>query len=416
MKAILSGDPPEAGDAASQWCRSHLGPGDEVIVVVAMNALGELALGVPPLDTLRGDLAVKADVDTETCEPLREAGIECESGVVVASPAQALREMAQTEHADLIVIGKRFTLGCHRYGPAPPRSPAPSSQSAVVTSRSAPVEPRSRRRSKAAGTTTIGQGGAMTATFEHEHIDEPFLRYRCDGGRELRNDLVLEYAWLARSCARRFAGRGEPYDDLLQVAQLGVLKAVERYDPGRGVPFAGFAIPTVLGELRRHFRDHTWTVSPPRRIKELAVALGNALAVLEQQLRRAPSTVDLAEYLGVSEDDVLQAMAARRSYRLVPLFVLVSDDDHGDAIAEPDVDVVADSVTVRRVLGDLEPGEQRIVLWRYYDGLTQSEIARRLGISQAQVSRRLHDLLERLRAIVAEGGGAAPRIVSTSSG
>jgi RNA polymerase sigma-B factor len=142
-------------------------------------------------------------------------------------------------------------------------------------------------------------------------------------------------------------------------------------------------------------------VSPPRRIKELAVELSTVLLVLEQRLGRTPTTEDIAHYLGISEEDVLQAMAARRSYRLVPLLALLGDDDHADRLAAFDANTRADSITVRHALAQLDPPEQRLLVWRYYEGLTQSEIGRRLGVSQAQVSRRLRELLERLRPIVA---------------
>lgn len=247
----------------------------------------------------------------------------------------------------------------------------------------------------------------MTATIRHQRCEEAFQRYRRHGDRELRNSLAVEYAWLARSCARRFTQRGEPYDDLVQVAQLGVLKAVERYNPEYGVPFEGFAMPTVLGELRRHFRDHTWIVSPPRRVKELALELGDALVILEQRLGRTPTTDEVARHLGITDRDVLQAMAARRSYRLVPLLAVAGDDDHSGVLAALDADTGADAITVRHALARLDPAERRLLVWRYYDGLTQSEIGHRLGISQAQVSRRLQELLERLRPIVADRAGSS---------
>jgi RNA polymerase sigma-B factor len=241
----------------------------------------------------------------------------------------------------------------------------------------------------------------MTATLQPEQTADRFVRYRRDGDRELRNSLVVEYGWLAHSCARRFAGRGEPFDDLLQVAQLGVLKAVERYDPDYGVPFAGFAMPTVLGELRRHFRDRTWAVSPPRRVKELAVELSDVVRLLEQRLGRAPASSDIAQYLRLSEEEIVQAMAARRSYRLVPLVALSGDDEPAHSTADVDSDSRADAVTVRRALQTLAPADRRMLVWSYYEGMTQSEIGRHLGVSQAQVSRRLRELLDQLRPTLA---------------
>jgi len=216
----------------------------------------------------------------------------------------------------------------------------------------------------------------------------------------LRDELLLEHRWLASYCASRFAGRGEPLDDLVQVAQLGMLKAIERYDPSFGVSFAGFAVPTMIGEIKRHFRDATWTVRVSRRASDLLVALGVAVETLSQQLHRAPTVGELARHLQVSDDDVLAALEARQVYRMQSLSTPPDGDDGGERRL-PVVDddrLDAGRVTVRLALTALPEDDQRIVYLRFYEGLTQAEIAGRIGTSQVQISRRLRRIYRRLEA------------------
>jgi RNA polymerase sigma-B factor len=229
---------------------------------------------------------------------------------------------------------------------------------------------------------------------------ERFRDYRRTGDRTVRNELIESHRWIAVRCARRFEGRGEPLDDLVQVGQLGVLKAAERFDPDRGVPFPSFAMPTVIGELRRHFRDATWSVGVPRRMKELHVALGNALGELGQRLGRQPRVDEVAAHLGVTTDDVLAALEAGASYRAGPLSR--SDDDGNDGelpVGADDVDLArADTrLAARRLLSGLPPRERTIVYLRFFAGLTQQEIADRVGMSQVHVSRLLRQSLSQLR-------------------
>src|SRR5262245_605468 len=146
-------------------------------------------------------------------------------------------------------------------------------------------------------------------------IDERFAQLRETGDPRVRDELVLHYQWIAQHVARRFADRGEPLDDLLQVARLGLVKAVDRFDPDVGTPFAGFAMPTVLGEVRRYFRDATWAVRVPRRAKELSLEATKAVAALSQELGRAPRVDELAERMAVSEELVLEALDAAAAYR-----------------------------------------------------------------------------------------------------
>jgi RNA polymerase sigma-B factor len=188
------------------------------------------------------------------------------------------------------------------------------------------------------------------------------------GDRTLRNALV-EYGWIARRCARRIVHRGEPFKDLVQVGQLGVLKAVERFDPAYGVPLWGYAMPTVLRELRRHFRDHTGVISAPGRMKELAVELSTQQPLLEQRLGRSPSTAELSEHQRITEDELLKVMAARRTYGTMP-FVTVDDDDSGAVLAgdgdghETDLD----RVMLWQALASLADEDRAIIVLRYFSG------------------------------------------------
>jgi RNA polymerase sigma-B factor len=237
---------------------------------------------------------------------------------------------------------------------------------------------------------------------DHAAILERFRAYRRTGDRKLRNELVEEHRWIALRCARRFDHRGEPLDDLIQVAQLGVLKAVERYDPDHGAAFPSFAMPTVMGELRRHFRDRTWSTSVPRRLKELHVSMARALERLGQALGRQPTVDELASELGVTPDEVLEALDAGAAYRAAPLSRPDDADEEREpaVLGEDDVELSgSDSrLALRHLLGALPDRQRTIVYLRYFGSLTQQEIADRMGMSQVHVSRLLRQSLEQLRA------------------
>ncbi len=240
-----------------------------------------------------------------------------------------------------------------------------------------------------------------TPPVENETTAERFARYRRDGDRTLRNALVLEHQWIAHYCARRFGRRGEPIDDLVQVAQLGVLKAVERYDPGRGVSFAGFAIPTVLGELRRHFRDRTWPLRVSRRVKDLTVQVVGATPTLSQRLGHGPSSADLADHLHVTAGEVEEATAALRSYRTLSLVPLLDDEDgDGDTLGWNDAGVEPEHIVLRSALAALDHEDRYILVLRFFEGLTQAEIAARVGTNQVQISRRLRHIFTELRHVI----------------
>jgi RNA polymerase sigma-B factor len=232
---------------------------------------------------------------------------------------------------------------------------------------------------------------------------ERFVEYRRTRDRDLRNELVEEHMRLAEFLARRFAHRGEPVDDLRQVALVGLLKAVERFEPDRGLQFSSFAMPTIVGELKRHFRDRGWAVRVPRRVQELHLELDRTIGTLSQELGRPPTPREIADRAGVQEEDVLESMEAGSLYRLPSLDGMAGDNSMGppsERIGDVDreLDAVDDRVAVSELLAMLPEREQRIVYLRFFEGLTQTEIAEQVGISQMHVSRLLVRSLEQLGA------------------
>jgi RNA polymerase sigma-B factor len=240
--------------------------------------------------------------------------------------------------------------------------------------------------------------GDTTAT------QEKFVEYRRTRDRTLRNELVEEHMRLAEFLARRFVHRGEPLDDLRQVALVGLLKAVERFEPDRGLQFSSFAMPTIVGELKRHFRDRGWAVRVPRRVQELHLELDRTIAALSQELGRPPTPREIAARAGVQEEDVLESMEASSLYRLPSIDAIRSGDDAAGAPAErlgevdSEMGAVDNRLAVGELLSLLPEREQTIVYLRFFEGLTQSEIAEHVGISQMHVSRLLVRSLETLSA------------------
>lgn len=224
--------------------------------------------------------------------------------------------------------------------------------------------------------------------------------------RELREQIVHLCLPLADHIARRFAGRGETFDDLLQIARLGLLQAVDRFDPARGASFLSFAVPTIMGEIRRHFRDHTWAVRVPRSAKELHLRIGPATEVLSQRLGRVPTAREIAAELDVELTEVTRALVAGNGHTSNSLDAAVQDsDDESRSPAvltrlgseEPCYELLEDAMAVRPLIEELPQRERQVLVWRFFGGMTQSQIAERLGVSQMQVSRILSRTLKTLR-------------------
>jgi RNA polymerase sigma-B factor len=220
---------------------------------------------------------------------------------------------------------------------------------------------------------------------------------------ELRARAIEAWMPMARHLAHRYAGRGEPTDDLVQTANLGLIKAVDRFDADRGVDFAGFAIPTIVGEIKRHFRDRAWSIRVPRRLQELRLAITEANSTLTQTLGRAPTVTDVAEHLGVTEEDVLEGLEGARAYSATSLSTPISADsatELGDTLGVEDdeFDLAELRVTLGPALARLDERERKILTLRFYGNLTQSQIAEQVGISQMHVSRLITRALATLRS------------------
>lgn len=242
----------------------------------------------------------------------------------------------------------------------------------------------------------------MTADA-HDEVNERFVEYRATGSRRLRDELVEEHVGLAEYLARRFADRGEAFDDLRQVALVGLLKAVERFEPDRGLRFSTFATPTIVGELKRHFRDRGWQIRVPRRLQEVQLETARATDELTQSLGRSPTIQELAAHLGTDQDEILEAYEAARAYRPDSLSAPVVDDSDETLVDrigadDPEYELVEFRESVAPLLANLPPRQQRVISLRFYGNLTQSEIAAKVGVSQMQVSRLLSDAFRRLRA------------------
>jgi RNA polymerase sigma-B factor len=228
-----------------------------------------------------------------------------------------------------------------------------------------------------------------------------------DPCRAAMRDRAIE-AWLplARHLAHRYSGRGEPTDDLVQTATVGLIKAVDKFDPERGVDFAGYAIPTIIGEIKRHFRDRTWSVRVPRRLQELRLAITEANATLTHNLGRSPTVADIAVHLGVTEEEVLEGLEGARAYNATSLSTPISADgttELGDTLGGEDTEfeLAETRVALGPALASLDEREQKILTLRFYGNLTQSQIAEQVGISQMHVSRLLTKALTKLRGQLA---------------
>ncbi|MCI0383937.1 RNA polymerase sigma factor SigF [Streptomyces sp. CNQ085] len=219
---------------------------------------------------------------------------------------------------------------------------------------------------------------------------------------ELRDSLVRMHLPLVEHLARRFRNRGEPLDDLTQVATIGLIKSVDRFDPERGVEFSTYATPTVVGEIKRHFRDKGWAVRVPRRLQELRLSLTTATAELSQQHGRAPTVHELAERLSISEEEVLEGLESANAYSTLSLDVPDTDDESpavADTLGAEDdaLEGVEYRESLKPLLEELPPREKKILLLRFFGNMTQSQIAQEVGISQMHVSRLLARTLAQLR-------------------
>jgi RNA polymerase sigma-B factor len=225
-----------------------------------------------------------------------------------------------------------------------------------------------------------------------------------DGDERAREELVRHYLPFAEAMAKRYRTAREPHEDLEQVASMGLIKAVDRFEPDRGVPFKGFAGPTILGELKRHFRDRVWTVRVPRSVQEGIAEVETATSDLEAELQRTPSIREIAIHIGKSETDVLEVLEANLNRRPVSMDrTLRTDEDDSVPAAErigtedQSFELVEGRLTIEQELPHLDDRERRVIELRFAEDMTQSQIAAEIGCSQMQVSRILRGALAKLR-------------------
>jgi RNA polymerase sigma-B factor len=262
------------------------------------------------------------------------------------------------------------------------------------------------------GTTETMDGAPVAIADEVVADDAAVLGWFTQLGDdpEARERIALRYQRLATYLAKRFAGRGEAFEDLVQIANIGLLNAIDRFDPDRGVRFSTYAAATIVGELKRHFRDRRWSLRVPRRLQDIAVRITQSLPALTQTLGRAPTVPELARELDVADEEIIEAMEASYAYSassldvptrddgVTPMQTLGEDDDRFEA-----TDMWASLAPAIRTLSERN---RRILFLRFFRGMKQTEIAAEVGISQMQVSRVLGQTLERLRASV-DGEGTA---------
>ena len=240
--------------------------------------------------------------------------------------------------------------------------------------------------------------------WDKVHTHELFVHYREHGDEESRDELITMYLNLVKYLASRFRNRGEPIDDLIQVGTIGLIKAIDRFDIGREVEFTTYATPTIVGELKRYFRDKGWAIKVPRRLQELSFRVNQAVDALTQREQRSPTILEIAEYLEVTTEDVLEALETSEAYNFVSLETDRNSDGNEsfsilEYVGEDDqlMALVDDRTTLSEGLKTLAPLEQHVLYLRFFQGLTQTEIAAMLGISQMQVSRLLRRTLRALR-------------------
>ena len=235
-----------------------------------------------------------------------------------------------------------------------------------------------------------------------------FCELREQGETPLRQYLVERHEGLVRHVAREYLSSGENYEDIVSVGHLGLIHAVDRFDPSRGTKFATFAVPTIKGEIRRYFRDRTWGLRVPRRVQELSMRARKMSEALSQQRGRSPTYGELARELGVAEEDVIEAIEVGRQYDLLSIDALSSDDGRDESLPEaermgeidPDIEEIGERDEIERALAQLPERERVIIVLRYFRDMSQQEVGSRLDISQMHVSRIQHKALERLQRIL----------------
>ncbi len=252
----------------------------------------------------------------------------------------------------------------------------------------------------------------MSANYNHparkERVRELFIELRNNHSQKTRDELISLHIHLVEYLARKFSNRGEPYEDLLQVGFIGLIKAIDRYDLDRGVEFTTYATPTIVGEIKRYFRDKGWAIRIPRRLQMKDIELNHAVEYLTQELKRTPTLSEIAAHMHISEEEVVEVLESTYLSDCVSLDNLTQDlgMDKGfsliDHLGKEDTEYSLTEYreTISKLMDRLDEREQKIIYMRFFHGLTQVEIARELNISQMHVSRLLNKILRKLREAV----------------
>ncbi len=238
----------------------------------------------------------------------------------------------------------------------------------------------------------------MNLTTSHSESDDGWLkdafeRYLTDRDKGLRDEIAERTSWLATRGARRFADCGEPFDDLFQVARIGLLNAIDRFDPAHGVPFGAYATPTIIGELRRYFRDHTWRVRVSRRAKDLRPGVNATTETLSKELQRSPKISEIADRMKIAEEAVIEALEANNAYRAHTL----DPGGRNTPAVESNLDEILNRQVIAGLLDRLRPRQRQILYLRFFEELSQAQIAEQIGTSQVHVGRLIASSLAQLR-------------------
>ena len=264
-------------------------------------------------------------------------------------------------------------------------------------------------RSDERGVTSRPHSTRKKVAWDKSRTRELFRRYKEQGDEAARDKLIVNHLSLVRYLASKFRNRGEPLEDLVQVGTIGLIKAIDRFDPNRGLEFTTYATPTIMGEIKRHFRDKGWSVRVPRRLQELSAKVSQVSEELTRELQRSPSIDEIAERAGTSVEDVLEAIESSSAYSSVPLEGGSDSEEDASSVidhfATEDTDLMSsdDRMVLEDAIRDFSAREKDIIRMRFEEGLTQVEIAERLGVSQVQVSRLLRRTLARLHDKIGAG-------------
>lgn len=250
----------------------------------------------------------------------------------------------------------------------------------------------------------------MESRWAQMTTPELFAELRETRNARLRDHLIERHEGLVRHVARVYTGSGESYEDIVSVGHVGLVNAVDRFDPERGTKFATFAVPTIKGEIRRYFRDRTWGIRVPRRIQELSLKARRAVEAITQQHGRSPTYLELATQLGCSEEEVIEAMEVGRQYDLLSIDTGGTDEDGDEGLAtvdragvtDHDLESIGDRDEIAWALAQLPARQRMVIMLRYYTDLSQQEVGERLGISQMHVSRLQQKALQRLHRIISK--------------